>query len=129
MRRKQLFAAACCRCLAVPPPCCALLQAWQLPGGACSRLLHAWCCGIVWKLNVGNVGSIARWDVPDRWPGLVEYLVQRIGARTDALLISGAVRCLSLFVNELGEEKVLQVALGEGLDSRASARHGFARYI
>lgn len=48
-------------------------------------------------------------DVPDEWPELLGGLVDVISAARDGALVAGAVRCLSLFVDDLGEKQVHQV--------------------
>ncbi|KAK9806782.1 hypothetical protein WJX72_002643 [[Myrmecia] bisecta] len=55
------------------------------------------------------VAGIAKWDVPGAWPSLLGDLIRAIGERKDANLVHGAVRCLSLFADELGDEQVFQV--------------------
>ncbi len=50
-----------------------------------------------------------RRDVPDEWPELLGALVGAIAGARDGALVAGAVRCLALFVDELGDEQVHQV--------------------
>ena len=49
--------------------------------------------------------------MPDEWPELLGGLVDVISAARDGALVAGAVRCLSLFVDDLGEKQVHQVPL------------------
>ena len=56
------------------------------------------------------IASIACTDVPHEWPTLVDDIVGAISSRTSPLLVSGSVRCLSMFVEELDEEPLIQVA-------------------
>ena len=57
------------------------------------------------------IASIASTDVPHEWPTLVDDVVGAISSRTSPLLVSGSVRCLSMFVEELDEEPLIQVIL------------------
>jgi len=54
-------------------------------------------------------GTPGRRDVPDEWPELLGALVGAIAGARDGALVAGAVRCLALFVDELGDEQVHQV--------------------
>ncbi|BDA48104.1 Importin-9 [Coccomyxa sp. Obi] len=56
------------------------------------------------------VANIAKWDVPAAWPELLGQLVTAISERKDQRVVHGAVRCLSIFVDELDDTQVLQVA-------------------
>ena len=56
-----------------------------------------------------NLPAARRRDVPDEWPELLGGLVDVISAARDGALVAGAVRCLSLFVDDLGEKQVHQV--------------------
>ena len=55
------------------------------------------------------IASIACTDVPHEWPTLVDDLVGAISSRSSPLLVSGSVRCLSMFVEEVDEEPLIQV--------------------
>ncbi len=60
------------------------------------------------------IASIACTDVPQDWPTLIGDIVGAISSRTSPLLVSGSVRCLSMFMEELDEEPLIQVdALAE----------------
>lgn len=62
------------------------------------------------RVAVGMVvASIAKWDVPAEWPELLGQLVTAISERKDQRVVHGAVRCLSMFVDEIGDEQMLQV--------------------
>lgn len=39
------------------------------------------------------VASIAQWEWPDRWPGLIEQLTAALGS-PDLNLVRGSIRCL-----------------------------------
>jgi hypothetical protein len=54
------------------------------------------------------VAGIAKWDVPAAWPELLGQLVTAISERKDQRVVHGAVRCLSMFVDELEDKQVLQ---------------------
>ena len=58
------------------------------------------------------IASIACTDVPHEWPTLIGDIVGAISSRANPLLVSGSVRCLSLFMEELDEEPLIQVAKG-----------------
>jgi hypothetical protein len=60
------------------------------------------------------VASIAKWDVPNDWPELLAQLVRAISDRKDQRAVHGAVRCLSMFVEELGDEQVMQASMSSG---------------
>lgn len=55
------------------------------------------------------IAGIAKWDCPQAWPALLPGLLHAITEKRDVNLVNGAVRCLSMFVDELGEEQVLQI--------------------
>ncbi|KAL0051329.1 hypothetical protein WJX82_005781 [Trebouxia sp. C0006] len=54
------------------------------------------------------VSAIAKWDLPDAWPGLLNLLMKAVTSKANQDLVDGGVRCLSLFADELGEEQVMQ---------------------
>lgn len=56
------------------------------------------------------VAGIAKWDVPAAWPQLLGQLVMVISERKDQRAVHGAVRCLSMFVDELEDKQVLQAS-------------------
>lgn len=56
------------------------------------------------------VAGIAKWDVPAAWPQLLGQLVTVISERKDQRAVHGAVRCLSMFVDELEDKQVLQAS-------------------
>lgn len=56
------------------------------------------------------VANIAKWDVPAAWPELLGQLVTAISERKDKRVVQGAVRCLSIFVDELDDTQVLQAS-------------------
>jgi hypothetical protein len=56
------------------------------------------------------VAEVARWDCPQAWPELLPGLVAAITDQGDAHLVSGAVRCFGMFVDELSEAQVMGVA-------------------
>ncbi|KAK9839772.1 hypothetical protein WJX81_000471 [Elliptochloris bilobata] len=55
-----------------------------------------------------SISAIAKWDVPDQWPELLGGLTDVITSAHDDTLLAGAVRCLALFVDDLGEKQVHQ---------------------
>lgn len=57
------------------------------------------------------IASIACTDVPLKWPTLIEDIVGAISSRANPLLVSGSLSCLSMFVEELDEEPLVQVVL------------------
>lgn len=59
------------------------------------------------------VATVARTDVPEEWPSLLPDLVGAIASDSGrgAPLMEGSVRCLSMFVDELDEEQVVQVGI------------------
>lgn len=60
------------------------------------------------------IASIAATDVAQLWPTLTGDIVGAITSRANPLLVSGSVRCLSLFVEELDEEPLMQVTQPAG---------------
>lgn len=56
------------------------------------------------------IASIAKWDWPQEWPGLVEYLVGAIKDRSDENLVHGCLRCLSLLSSDIDEQHIPQIA-------------------
>lgn len=74
------------------------------------------------------IASIASTDLPHEWPTLIRDIVGAISSRTNPLLVSGSVRCLSMFVEDMDEEPLIQVsyaamrnlhARGQSLQSRS----------
>ena len=57
------------------------------------------------------VATIATTDVPQEWPSLIQDIVGAISSRANPLLVSGSLSCLSMFVEELDEEPLVQVWL------------------
>ena len=55
------------------------------------------------------IASIACTDLPHAWPSLVGDIVRAVSSRANSLLVSGSIQCLSLFVEELDEEPLIQV--------------------
>jgi len=49
------------------------------------------------------IASIANWDWPEEWPGLMDYLIRLINDRTDVNKVHGALRCLALFAGDLDD--------------------------
>jgi hypothetical protein len=49
------------------------------------------------------IASIASWDWPEEWPGLMGYLLGLISDRSDANKVHGALRCLALFAGDLDD--------------------------
>uniref|UniRef100_A0A7I4DD79 Importin N-terminal domain-containing protein n=1 Tax=Physcomitrium patens TaxID=3218 RepID=A0A7I4DD79_PHYPA len=49
------------------------------------------------------IASIANWDWPEEWPGLMGYLLSLINDRTDINKVHGALRCLALFAGDLDD--------------------------
>ena len=56
------------------------------------------------------IACIAKTEVPEVWPRLPHDLVRAISLRHNTALVAGAVRCLSMFVDELEEEQVVPVS-------------------
>jgi hypothetical protein len=55
------------------------------------------------------VATMAKTDVPEEWPSLLPDLVGAVNSKQNAPLVAGSVRCLSMFVDELDEEQMVQV--------------------
>ncbi|KAG0591650.1 hypothetical protein M758_1G229200 [Ceratodon purpureus] len=49
------------------------------------------------------IASIANWDWPEEWPGLMGHLLNLINDRTDVNKVHGALRCLALFAGDLDD--------------------------
>lgn len=62
------------------------------------------------------IAGIAKWDVPIAWPLLLGQLVTAISERKDLRVLHGAVRCLSMFVDELDDNQVLQASVHAHLE-------------
>lgn len=56
------------------------------------------------------IASIACTDLPQDWPDLIGTIVEAISSHANPALVSGSVRCLSLFVEELDEDPLVQVS-------------------
>ena len=69
--------------------------------------VYEWRQGSRGCLNIEDARGCR--DVPDEWPELLGCLVDAIASARDGVLVAGAVRCLALFVDELGDEQVHQV--------------------
>ena len=89
------------------------------------------------KLRTGvsmAIAAIAKWDLPDAWPELLNSLMTAVTTKENQILgkqdlqahvcsvavclsqcalcaVDGGVRCLSLLADELGEEQVMQVMI------------------
>lgn len=55
------------------------------------------------------IAEIAKHELPAGWPDLVPQLVTTITQATDIHAMEGSMRCLSLFVDELEEQQIIQV--------------------
>jgi importin-9 len=56
------------------------------------------------------IAEIGRWDCPAHWPELLPGLVHAINEPNNPALVAGAVRCLSMLVEDLGEGQVVEIA-------------------
>lgn len=54
------------------------------------------------------IAAIAKWDLPDAWPELLNMLMTAVTTKESQILVDGGVRCLSLLADELDEEQVMQ---------------------
>ncbi|KAL3138300.1 hypothetical protein ABBQ32_006113 [Trebouxia sp. C0010 RCD-2024] len=54
------------------------------------------------------IAAIAKWDLPDVWPELLNLLMSAVTTKENHNLVDGGVRCLSLLADELGEDQVMQ---------------------
>lgn len=65
------------------------------------------------------IANIAKWDVPSEWPDLLSQLISAIRDRRDPRAVHGAIRCLSMFVDELDDAQVVEVGRPRAVPSPA----------
>ena len=53
------------------------------------------------------ISTIARWDCPEQWPELLPGILAAIADKTNIYLMNGAIQCLAMFVDELGDDHIL----------------------
>eukprot|EP00887_Chlorella_sp_A99_P007628 scaffold20.g7628.t1 len=71
------------------------------------------------------IAGIAKWDVPQAWPELMPRLLGSIVKQKDINLVSGSVRCLAMFLDDvLSEEQITPTLLPELLQIVRNDEYG-----
>ncbi|KAL6779589.1 hypothetical protein ACKKBG_A12895 [Auxenochlorella protothecoides x Auxenochlorella symbiontica] len=58
------------------------------------------------------VAAVARWDCPQDWPELMPGLLSVVAQKPSPEHVDGTIRCIAMFVDELGEDQILEMAPG-----------------